>query len=762
MCPGVANRWSGRGLPPDIHADLVGTLFGTVGSFVSGIVGGLTVPALAWFRTGDDAFLLCSAILIAFSAMRIAVFVAHRRGGPEAWRLRATQWEIAYAVGGVGFMTTVGVLGAMTLDGRHDPITALYGAVSVLGCAGSLAGRNAGRPLIVVAQSLGLFVPVTVALILRLDPWYWGLALILILVLTSVLSTTKFLNVVLVSALLAGRESRHRGQQLGIALDSMTHGLCMAASDGSITVLNQRLRDAFDLSDAAPPATLDDLAKSIAASCDMPAETVEPFAATFHRYAGGREPRHWTETLGSRIFLFRSQPMESGGSVVVVEDVTEARRSAQQIEYLAHFDPLTGLVNRYQFHQRLGLALTAAAARHDIALLAIDLDRFKEVNDTQGHPAGDALLRQVAQRLEALSDPSIIVARFGGDEFQILLNPVPPGLSAETFAREVIERISEPYLVEGQAVSIGASIGIAIAPEDGRDGDELLRRADMALYGAKALSRGTALRFTPDMDVVLHRRRQTERELRDALTTGQITVFYQPMVDIRTGRVSACEALVRWHHPERGLVRPDDFIPVAEECGLIADLGLFVLRRACEDALLWPSDVRVSVNVSPRQFLLQRDLVDRILQILAETGLPPQRLEIELTESALLETNTVLSGLVEAGVRISLDDFGTGYSSLSYLRLFTIHKIKIDRSFVRIGDPASLAIIEAVAFIARTLDIELVVEGVETEDQLKIMAERRICLIQGYLFSRPKPLRDILPMLDGTLDISASILRAVA
>ena len=343
-----------------------------------------------------------------------------------------------------------------------------------------------------------------------------------------------------------------------------------------------------------------------------------------------------------------------------------------------------------------------------------------------------------------------------------MLRPDPGSAALGAFAEAAIARISEPYVVEGQAVSIGASIGIATAPGDAREADDLLRCADMALYGAKSAARGTWLHFVSDMDDRLQRRRQVEMELRTALASGQIEVFYQPTVDLRTGRVSTFEALVRWRHPVEGLVPPDRFIPIAEECGLIADLGEFVLRRACEDAMGWPADVRVAVNVSPKQFLLRRDLVDRVAGILGDTGLAPDRLEIEITESTLLDAKAALAALAKTGIRISLDDFGTGYSSLAYLRLFTIHKIKIDRSFVRIADRASLAIIEAVAALAATLDMDLVVEGVETQDQLRAMADRRIHLIQGYLFSRPRPLDELAPLLEGRLDAVAAVMRAVA
>ena len=411
----LAGSCSTGDLPHDVHADLVATLFGTVGSFASGLIGGPLVTFLAWTRTGDPHFWMCGLVMLAFSTVRVAVLLAFYRASTDDRRERAGSWEKAYAVGGIGFMASVGVMGALTLENQSDLVTMLFGIVAVLACAGQLAGRNAGQPRIVMGQAVGLCFPVAFVLLLRFEPWYEGLSFTFVLVVISIWSTTKFLNRMLVSALLSEREARERGLQLGIALDSMTHGLCMAAQDGSITVLNRRLRVAFGLSDAAPPTTLDGLAQSIAVAGAMPPDAAATFAATFRRHVDGSEPRQWLEAIGPRMILFRSQPMEAGGSVVVVEDVTDARRFAEKIEYLAHYDALTGLSNRFQFHQNLGAALSGAEEAGGVALLAIDLDRFKEVNDTLGHPAGDELLRQVAGRLKALAGPSASVARFGGD-----------------------------------------------------------------------------------------------------------------------------------------------------------------------------------------------------------------------------------------------------------------------------------------------------------------------------------------------------------
>lgn len=741
----------GDRLPSDIHAGLVDTLFGTVASFLSGIFGGLLVPVVAWLRTRQVAYLVCAAVIIVLAVFRIALLLAYHRAPPDQRAARAAWWERWYAVGGIGFMTAVGVSSALLFLTQDDELLWIYGVVIVLGCAGSLAGRNAGRPAIVMGQMLGVALPVVLVLLTRFDAWYWGLSFIFLLVLTSVRSTTHFLNRMLVTALLSSREARQQGRVLGSALNSMSHGLCMVDHDGRLTVANRRLLDSFGM-EAAAPETLEQLGGAITrwAACD--AADADAFMRTLRAHVDKREPGNFTQILGSKIFLFRFEAMEAGGSVIVIEDITEARRSAEQVERLAHFDPLTGLANRFELLHQLRSHLDRTPAANAV-LLTVDLDRFKNVNDTLGHTTGDRLLQQVAERLQEFACRSDLVARFGGDEFQLLLRTRPAQADIEALAAALVARVSEPYRIERHSVSVGASVGIAIAPQDATDADALLRCADLALYSAKGASRGTYRSFHPELDAEAHRKRHVEIELRLALQAGCLEVHYQPTVDVRAGRVVAVEALVRWRHPSRGLISPAEFIPIAEETGLIAEIGEYVLRQACVDAMSWPSDIRVAVNVSPMQFLLQQDLLARVETALRRSGLPPQRLELEITESTLMDSNDMLVALAQAGIRISLDDFGTGYSSLAYLRRFKIDKIKIDRSFVSSEDPVSLAIIEAVSFLAETLKVDLVAEGVETRHQLDLLEKRNVALIQGYLFSKPVPVDQLREFLDTFPDV---------
>ncbi len=431
-------------------------------------------------------------------------------------------------------------------------------------------------------------------------------------------------------------------------------------------------------------------------------------------------------------------------------DVTEQRRAEQRVAHMALHDALTGLPNRVLFHRRLAEAMAAGTS---LGLLCLDLDHFKLVNDTLGHPAGDALLREVAERLRTCLDTSGLVARLGGDEFAIL-RPSERG-TLLGLADRIIAALGRPFALEGQDVTIGVSIGIALAPEHGDDPDGLLRKADTALYAAKADGRRTRRLFEPAMDAALQSRRALERDLRAAIDAEALEVHYQPLVATGSLAVTGCEALLRWRHPERGFVSPGEFIPVAEETGMIATLGEWVLGRACREAAGWPEAVRVAVNLSPAQFRTP-DLVGTVARALTESSLDPARLELEITEQVMLEESTaniaVLHRLRGLGLRIAIDDFGTGYASLSYLRAFPFDKIKIDRSFTAaLGREATAgAIVQAVIGLGASLGITTLAEGVETPAQLTALHRKGCDEVQGFLFSRPLPAEEIRRLVAGS------------
>jgi diguanylate cyclase (GGDEF)-like protein len=440
--------------------------------------------------------------------------------------------------------------------------------------------------------------------------------------------------------------------------------------------------------------------------------------------------------------------MADGGWVATYEDITDRRQAEARIAHLAHHDVLTDLPNRALFLQRLEEALTRVR-RHgeSVAVISLDLDRFKSVNDTLGHPVGDQLLCEVARRLIGCLRDTDTVARFGGDEFAILQIGREQPRDADALARRIADVIGAPYDLDGNEVVVGTSLGISVAPGDGLEADELLKNAEMALYRAKSDGRGAHRFFEAEMDAQLQARRLMELDLRQALARDEFELHYQPLVNLRTNAIVGYEALLRWRHPERGMVSPALFIPVAEEIGLISAIGEWVIREACDEAASWPDHLKVAVNLSSVQFR-GRGLVPTIVSALAASGLPAHRLELEITESVLLQDNeatlATLHQMRSLGTRIAMDDFGTGFSSLSYLRSFPFDKIKIDRSFVRdSGRPDCLAIVQSVASLAANLHMSTTAEGIETAEQLERVREAGCTEGQGFLFARPKPAHEL-------------------
>jgi diguanylate cyclase (GGDEF)-like protein len=455
------------------------------------------------------------------------------------------------------------------------------------------------------------------------------------------------------------------------------------------------------------------------------------------------------ELMNGRTFKIRHRPMSGGGWVATHEDITEQRQSEVKIEYMAHHDALTDLANRVLLNDRLEYVLDRVQHGEMVAVHHLDLDQFKAVNDTFGHPCGDKLLRIVAERLRGLVGEADTIARMGGDEFVIVQATIADPADATSLAQAVIDALSEPYdIIDGQQAVIGVSIGISVGPGDGSSPDKLLRNADLALYRAKSDGRGTFRFFEPVMDLQMQTRRIMEQDLRKALPAGEFELHYQPVVNLASKEISGFEALIRWNHPSKGMISPADFIPLAEEIGFIVPMGEWVIRQACATAARWPDDLHVAVNISAIQFR-SPGLMQVIVSALAASGLAPTRLEVEITESVLLHnkeaTLAVLHQLRALGIRIAMDDFGTGYSSLTYLQSFPFDKIKIDRSFVKniTENSSSLNIVRAVAALANGMGMTATAEGVETAEQLHSIASEGCTEMQGFLFSRPLPAAEI-------------------
>ena len=546
------------------------------------------------------------------------------------------------------------------------------------------------------------------------------------------------------------------------AVNNMSQGLCMFDNQRKLVICNERYADIYGLPAelVLPGTSLDEILDNRIKRGIHPVLGSQAYIdRRIQLVTDARPATDIVELQDGRVISIIHHPMRDGGWVSTHQDITEQRRNEERIRNLARHAALTDLPNRVLFRERMETIVPRIRRGEKIAVLCIDLDHFKTVNDTLGHAIGDALLKAVAARLLHACREDDMVARFGGDEFSVLHGPLANPAAASALADRIVKAMAEPFDIYDHQIMIGASVGIAVGPHDGSDADTLLKCADLALYRAKAEGRGAYHFFEKGMDDLLQERLALEVGLRRALTLGEFELVFQPLFSLLENRVCCLEALLRWRHPERGVVLPDEIIPVAEETGLIVPIGEWVLRQACLEAAKWPSNVRVAVNLSPIQFR-NRHLTEQVVAALELAKIGAERLEVEITESALLAeselTLKTLHQLRDLGVRISMDDFGTGYSSLSYIRSFPFDKIKIDQSFVRdlASREDSLAIVKAVIGLGRSLGISTTAEGVETEAQLDLVRQQGCTEVQGFLFSRPlsaSAIAELLPKPDGVV-----------
>ncbi|NEW95674.1 EAL domain-containing protein [Rhodopseudomonas sp. BR0G17] len=533
-------------------------------------------------------------------------------------------------------------------------------------------------------------------------------------------------------------------QRLDTAINNMSQGLLLFDAQARLVICNQRYMEMYGLSPEVvkPGCSLRDVLEHRKSTGSLGGNIDKITTDLIDRLSSQRVSE--IHSIHDRSIEFSSVPVPGGGWVITHEDATERKRYDERISYLAHFDSLTDLPNRSMFRQRLENELQRASRGAPFALLYIDIDEFKSINDTLGHPVGDELLKQVAVRLRDCVRETDFVARLGGDEFAIIQIGVSGPDEATALVDRIYESIRLPYQCLGHLLSTDASIGIAIAPRDGADLDQLVKNADLAMYSAKAEGRRTFRFFEPEMDAVAKTRRQLEFDLRSAIADRGFEIHYQPQVDLRSGAITGCEALLRWRHPTRGMISPAEFIPIAEDTGLINEIGAWTLATACSEAATWDSDITLAVNISPVQFR-QPSLALLVASVLGASGLPASRLELEVTEAVLIHDDdaalSTLTQLRALGVRISLDDFGTGYSSLSYLQRFPFDKIKIDRSFIDGIDTTegSTAIVQAVVNIAAARHMTTTAEGVETARQREILTTLGCTQMQGWLFSPAIP-----------------------
>lgn len=729
-------------VPDEVRASLLASLFTRRDSIINGGVAGIFVAGIVVASTSATwvmGWIVAHTIVFLARLAHIARFNALITPDPVCEAAR-------FAVGGFLSALLWGIFGGLSLWLLDDAVLQAAVVITASGVAGGTASRNAGFPGLAKIQVAATLILTAAGGLARGEPVYLFIALLCLLHTHSLIGLVTRLYADELSLLMTSRERVTMAEALACqnerfqaALDNMSHGLCMFDGAQRVVVHNRRFIELLgvDKSDGLIGTRMEELfsghgpeARSKEGLDAVDAEVTARGRAEFqHVLADGR-------TLS-----VVCNPMPSGGTVAVCADITERRRAEARLAYLARHDPLTGLPNRTQFTEAVEQALLQDLdGAGSTAVLCLDLDRFKAVNDTLGHPAGDALLRAVAGRLSDIVGSEGIAARFGGDEFSVLLS----GASLDTataLTEQIISRLGEPYVVDDQQALIGVSVGIALAPFATTNPETLMKQADLALYCAKSDGKGIWRAYDPSMSAEAQARRHLEIELRQALAVGGLELYYQPCIDVLSGQPTACEALLRWRHPSRGLVLPGEFIGLAEEVGCIVPIGDWVLRQACAEAARWPQLLRVCVNVSAVQFRA-RTVVASVVEALALSGLAPDRLELEITESALVEdekaTLEALAQLQSLGVRVAMDDFGTGYSSLSYLRAYPFDRIKIDGVFVRgLASPECRAIVRAVTALGASLGIAVTAEGVETDDQFDFVRAEGCAEVQGYRTSMP-------------------------
>ena len=743
-------------LPPEIYLPLVDSLYQDGRTLLLGTIFVIASIFITYLKTGEILLFYCALAIIVVNCARGLMMSAYFRARETIVTTEdGRRWEYLYVAGAATSFALLGMWCYISFVWTADPFADLVSFSMTFIYAAGIFGRNFANPRFVIVQIFCAWAPMTVALLWYGNQFHWIFAGLLAPFFLGIKFIAERLRRTLLDAVIASRDMSLLAKRFDTALNNMPNGLCMFDSNRRIVVSNQKLNQQLGL---APDCELKGLSLSYMVDrvahagliSDANAQIlVEQLAA---RLSSGDDTTFTVDMQNGRTLEFTMQPMENGGMVVLVEDITERKIAEAKINQLARFDALTGLPNRVVLRDRMERALAEWGPDNMCAIHFVDLDQFKQVNDTLGHTRGDMLLQAVAKRLQGAVRDADVIARFGGDEFVILQAPIRSLDQAEGLATRILEALAGNYELDGHKVVVTASIGIAVA-NNHIDPDQFLRNADMALYRAKSEGRGTWRWFEEKMEAKAQARRNLELDLRNALKSDDFELYFQPLFNLKTKRIATCEALLRWPHRERGMVSPAEFIPVAEEMGLIVEMGNQVLYKACLECRRWPGETAVAVNLSSIQFD-RSNIPALVRETLAATNLPAHRLELEITESILLQdtkrTRADLHQLAELGVKISLDDFGTAYSSLSYLHSLPLHKVKIDQLFLRdLGDDERrVTLLRGVTRLSAQLGLRVVVEGVETAEQLELLAaEDSVDELQGYFLCRPMPAADIRRLL---------------
>lgn len=740
-------------MPALDYVSIIRSVYSDRRQMLLGAFASAALAALSAFKAQAPILLAVAVAIMVVAFIRFYNMGAFWRAGiGDDDAESAERWENKAIIGGVLVAFTHGLWCLVAFLVVRDPFAELASFTLTIAATVGLVARNFGLDRLLTIQIISLSVPLWITMVFRGDFYHQLLAAMLIVLLISYRKHAASIRSLLLSAVHGRVEVSRLAAEFDIAITTLEHGLCMLDEKGTITLANDRAVQMFTALDIGKLAgqPFAPILAGLGADGRMPKNAVDRLQDIIAKQRSGKVQ---LSIDGDRIF---EVTVSSGQqrTVLLFEDITERVLADERISFIARHDALTGLPNRSYFS---ALALEQLQARAiagtSSALMIVDIDEFKHVNDSFGHVVGDELLRQAADRLRATLPADAMLARLGGDEF-IVLCAAGDESGEWSEAAQVLEAFETAFMLNGIALPVRVSIGVVLSPGSQSDLEELMTKADLALYSAKAEGKGRSQTFHTQMDIDYHYRQRLKADLRDAVADGDLDLVYQPLLDIKTRKVVTCEALARWTHPEFGPIAPATFIPLAEEMGIISDITAWVVENAARECRGWSSPVGVGVNVSARDFR-GTDLPALIERALERSGLAPGRLEIEVTETALIEerdlAGSVLQTLADRGIAIALDDFGTGYSSLSYLSTLPFTKLKIDRSFVAdiAKDPRALRLLANVARLGRDLDLLVVAEGVETEEQLEVMLnETSVQQVQGYFFSRPMPAKDIAELIE--------------
>ncbi|MEC9344498.1 MAG: EAL domain-containing protein [Pseudomonadota bacterium] len=754
-----------RKLPKPVYESVVRSLYDDINTLAVGSVSMIIAPLVPYHRVGDPVQLWFSIIFGMLGIMRLIDASMFRRASRKPdFSDKLQRWEWHYVILGAIYVGTLGLWCMASIARTSDQFVHQMTVIVTISYLIGIMGRNFSSNKVVLSQTICAATPLILGAVLFGDAYDLALGLFLWPMFFTIWSMSRKLRYMLFNAVLTALSNKVIADRFNVALSNVSHGMAMFDKEAKFVVVNSRFAGLCGLADETDLVgmQLDALPDkgAIVESDDGPLALRKVLQNCLE---DGKHAQFNHLLTDGRVIEAKYNPMESEGGVLVLEDITERVNTENEIRKLASFDPLTHLPNRRFFMAEVNRVIGGVEGLEPCTVFFVDLDNFKDVNDTLGHTVGDKLLCSVALRMRSAMPERAMACRFGGDEFVVVVPGKVTRKDASAFADRLIEEISKPALIDGHQLVIGASIGIAQCPVNGNDYNQLLKVSDVALYDAKARGRGCYSFYTDELGDIIRDRRHLENELRRALDRNQLELHYQPLINMEENRITTFEALVRWNHPERGMIPPSVFIPVAEEIGFISQIGKFVLETATRQCMQWPHNISVAVNVSSLQFQ-QSDVCSVVGSALAKSGLSANRLEVEVTESAMLEsveeTNETLKRLAQSGVRISLDDFGTGFSSLSYLHTLPLDKVKIDRSFIENiqTDERSLVLLSGVTHLAHELGLSITIEGVETAEQMEILcAKVHVNEMQGYLFGRAIPASDVADLLaigSGTISVS--------